>query len=196
MSIISDYLDKNRDSLTWGEIFLPGIGLGLLSLCIVNPFFHFSLFENFILYIGSYLLVSLCLVSAKLYLRKIDKISKYNIEIKNVGLRYVYNINKRLPIFICEHCLKTNIVKNYNLVCPFCDSSFEVVDNDSEKMIGDTYVRGLRNFANESTIEKVLFDKCPVCGGKTQYVGCQHCGADIDMFKEYNHTALENKRYE
>lgn len=112
------------------------------------------------------------------------------------SLRDKYEYYKRLPKFICKNCLKSIIVKNIDIVCPFCDAEFRVTDTEKTKQIGDVYASGVRNLINESTMEKILFKECPSCGGKIKYISCYHCDKEIDLFENYNEQELEKKRYE
>jgi hypothetical protein len=122
-------------------------------------------------------------------------INSRNKLILNLGLRKLYKNMKRLPMFICKHCLKTIIVKNIDIVCPFCDAEFRVTDEENTKQIGDVFAKGVRNIVNESTIEKIIFYECPACNGKIRHIDCYHCGKEIDLFEDYNEIKLERKRY-
>ena len=112
------------------------------------------------------------------------------------SLRDKYAYYKRLPKFICKNCLKSVIVKNIDIVCPFCDAEFIVTDTEKTKQIGDVYASGVRNIINESTMENILFNKCPACEGKIRHIDCYHCDKEIDLFENYNEQELEKKRYE
>lgn len=114
------------------------------------------------------------------------------------GLRELYNLKQRLPQFICKHCLKTLIAKNYNLTCPHCKASYLVTDNRTQIQIGDVKIKNYRYVGDESTMEKVLFDSCIQCGGMIEAVRCYHddCGKEIDLREDYNEIELLRRRYE
>lgn len=112
------------------------------------------------------------------------------------GLRLLYSIKKRLPMFICKHCHKTIIVKNINFSCPYCDVEFVITDNQTQKQKGDVKIKGYRDLVDESAMEDVLFNECPQCHRIIQYIHCYHCKNDINIFEEYNETALKDKCYD
>ncbi len=114
------------------------------------------------------------------------------------GLRELYNRKKRLPQFICKHCLKTLIAKNYNLTCPHCRAVYFVTDNRTQVQVGDVKITNYRYVGDESTMEKVLFDSCIQCGGMIEVVECYHddCRKDIDLREKYNEIELLKRRYE
>jgi len=114
------------------------------------------------------------------------------------GLRELYNRKKRLPQFICKHCLKTLIAKNYNLTCPHCKAVYCVTDNRTQVQVGDVKIKNYRFVGDESTMEKILFDSCIQCGGMIEVVECYHddCKKDIDLREEYNEIELLKRRYE
>lgn len=114
------------------------------------------------------------------------------------GLRELYNRKKRLPQFICKHCLKTLITKNYNLTCPHCDAKYLVTDNRTQVQVGDVKIKDYRYIGDESTMERVLFDSCIQCGGMIEVIECYHpnCKIDIDLREDYDEIELLRRRYE
>jgi len=121
---------------------------------------------------------------------------KSNILKLNIGLRAIYKMKKRLPKLICKHCLKTIIVKNIDLACPFCDANFTVTDTEKSIQMGDVFAKGVRSLVNESTMEKILFLECPACSSKIRNIDCYHCGKELDLFEEYDEYSIERDRYE
>lgn len=115
----------------------------------------------------------------------------------NLGLRKIYKKKRRLPKFICKHCSGTIIVKNLNIICPFCKAEFLMTDDVNKFQMGDVLVKNFRNIVDESTMERVLFDCCPVCEGKIQYIDCYHddCKKEINIFEDYDEKKLELERY-
>jgi hypothetical protein len=87
------------------------------------------------------------------------------ITIAHLIPKYFYNSLK----FICPHCLHTIFTKNIsNFTCPFCNEG------------GKTAIQ--------------LFSRCD-CGSVIKNYECPHCHKSIDLFKKYDLTSLENKRY-
>lgn len=116
------------------------------------------------------------------------QINKYD-----TGLRWNYRVNSGLSQIICKHCLKTVLVKNIDIACPFCDTKFvfgQSLDNND-----DDNRNGVAIIELESEIEAILFKKCPVCESMIPSFDCYHCNQEIDVFEEYNKSELEAKRY-
>lgn len=126
---------------------------------------------------------------------------KENAKLKPIlltGLRELYNRKKRLPQFICKHCLKTLITKNYNLTCPHCKAEYLVTDNRNQAQVGDVKIKNYRHIVDESTMEKVLFHSCIQCGGIIEAVRCYHedCKKEINLREKYDEVELLRRRYE
>jgi len=84
------------------------------------------------------------------------------------GVRW-YVSNPLNTSFICQHCLKSILMKKINhITCPHCDTT-------TESKIG-------------------FFLACPECHSKIKYVSCPYCNQDIDLDAHYNHKELEDKR--
>jgi rubrerythrin len=99
---------------------------------------------------------------------------------------------------ICPHCLKTIITSEISFSCPFCDQKhFEEgtkvqVDGGN---ISEQVSAAIMTKMAEGMLMATLFNACPKCQSKIQYLSCHHCQKEIDLFAPYNYQELEKKRY-
>jgi hypothetical protein len=183
------FLDMARYSIPFGVIIFLWLANWRTEYDIS---FSFVFLYSFIAYAVGYLLLFIIKIPSIMFDREVE----INKATKNVGLRYEYNKNKRLPMFICEHCLKTIIVKDMTCQCAYCNTLFLVDRSKDVKIIGDTAISGTADFSTESTLEKFLFDKCPICKEITQSLICYHCGKEIELLEHYDENKLKSKRHE
>ena len=101
---------------------------------------------------------------------------------------------------ICPQCLKSNLIVNFLIECPFCHATYNDHKRNCDHYTFPTdlvkRVTGYNFRATFPLITAAIFHECLKCHAKIRYISCQHCQKPIDLFEPYDRKALERKRYE
>lgn len=139
--------------------------------------------------------------------RKLDNLQNSNFPWSKESLKHKYLLSKysnnssilpsfSISSFICHHCLKTVMVSKIHLTCPYCEAQFGYRKTQGIKDEPvDSIISLVSIGIDEVGLRNAIFDSCPKCDGKIQFITCYHCGEPINLFAPYNESELEGKRY-